>query len=109
MRFLVDNQLPLSLARFLSARTHEATHVVEVSLNAALDTVIWDYARQRGMALISKDEDFFHLANRPDDQGRLLWVRIGNCRKDFLLREIDAALPQIVAAFDQGSRVVELR
>jgi predicted nuclease of predicted toxin-antitoxin system len=60
------------------------------------------------MVVVSKDEDFFHLANRPNDQGKLLWIRIGNCRKAALLRAVDAALPQIVAAFDQGSGVIEL-
>ena len=27
---------------------------------------------------ISKDEDFFILATRPGDFGRLLWLRVGN-------------------------------
>ena len=109
MNFLVDNQLPLALAAFLRSRTHDAGHVIDISLSKSSDSVIWDYGWRHGIEVISKDEDFFHLANRADDGGRLLWIRIGNCRKDYLLRAVDAALPQIVAAFDQGARIVELR
>lgn len=30
--------------------------------------------------MISKDEDLLFLANRPGDKGRLVWVRLGDCR-----------------------------
>lgn len=35
MRFLVDNQLPLALARYLAGCGHEATHVAECGLAKA--------------------------------------------------------------------------
>jgi hypothetical protein len=50
-----------------------------------------------------------HLANQPDDAGRFLWVRIGNCRKQALLHAFDSQLPQIIESFGAGARVVESR
>ena len=61
MTFLVDNQLPVALARFLSAHGVECHHVLDRGLAQASDIEIWRYAAEREMILISKDEDFFHL------------------------------------------------
>ncbi|MEO6595478.1 MAG: DUF5615 family PIN-like protein [Planctomycetota bacterium] len=108
MRFLVDNQLPLQLARHLGQRGHEATHVTEVGLDDASDAAIWLWAGQQDRVVVSKDEDLFFLANRPNDSGRLVWVRLGNCRKGSLLDAFDRTFDTIVAAFDAGQRIVEL-
>ena len=78
-------------------------------MDEASDLEIWDYADKGNWIVVSKDEDFLHLANRPGDTGKLLWVRIGNCRKQTLLRSFQRELPGIVRAFDHGVRVVEIR
>jgi predicted nuclease of predicted toxin-antitoxin system len=58
MTLLVDNQLPLALARYLAANGWECTHVQDVGLEAAEDRTIWQYAKERGLTIITKDEDF---------------------------------------------------
>lgn len=78
-------------------------------MDEASDLEIWDYAAKGNWTVVSKDEDFLHLAIRPGDAGKLLWVRIGNCRKQTLLQAFERELPRIVEAFDQGVRVVEIR
>ena len=80
MKFIVDNQLPVALAHWLSARGEDAVHVLNLALDTTLDVEIWIRASAEGRIVVSKDEDFFHLANRSGDTGRLLWVRMGNCR-----------------------------
>lgn len=109
MNFLVDNQLPDALCNFLTAQAHQSSHVLSLHLDEASDLQIWDYATNGDWIVVSKDEDFLHLANRPGDTGKLLWVRIGNCRKQTLLRAFERELPEIVRAFDEGVRVVEIR
>ena len=109
MNFLVDNQLPPALTRLFSERGHLGQHVLDLRLDEAPDVDIWTYACQHDMVLVSKDDDFVHLANRPGDQGRLVWVRIGNCRKPVLLEAVARAWPQVVAALHAGHRIVEVR
>lgn len=109
MKFLVDNQLPAALARFLASRGHDAQHVLDLQMDEADDQAIWNHAAAQGRALISKDEDFLHLANRPGANGALVWVRLGNCRKQTLLAAFERALPAIVTALEEGQRVVEVR
>jgi predicted nuclease of predicted toxin-antitoxin system len=58
--------------------------------------------------VVSKDEDFLYLTSQPNDTGRFLWVRLGNCRNDALLASFSASFDTIVAAFDSGQSVVVL-
>lgn len=108
MKFIVDNQLPAALARWLEAKGADAIHVLELALDTAKDHDIWTLAMREQRIVVSKDEDFFHLANRANDQGRLLWVRVGNCRRDMLLARFESAWLGIEEAFVAGNRVVML-
>jgi predicted nuclease of predicted toxin-antitoxin system len=58
MRFLVDAQLPPALAQWLSAQGCPADHVADLGMEAAPDRVIWEWASQEGVAIVTKDEDF---------------------------------------------------
>lgn len=109
MNFLVDNQLPEALCNFLTTQGHHSSHVIALQMDEASDLEIWNYAAKGDWIIVSKDEDFLHLANRPGEFGKLLWVRIGNCRTASLLRSFEKELPEIVRAFDAGVRVVEIR
>jgi predicted nuclease of predicted toxin-antitoxin system len=108
MRFLVDDQLPPSLARWLRDRGHDADHVYESGLHLLDDRALWARALADARIVVSKDEDFLYLSSQPNDAGRLLWVRLGNCRNDALLAAFSASFNTIVAAFDSGQTVVEL-
>ncbi len=44
MKFLVDNQLPDALCRFLNARGHESGHVLGLNIDEATDLEIWNCA-----------------------------------------------------------------
>lgn len=109
MKFLVDNQLPAALARHLSAQGHECRHVLDLGLDESDDATIWHRVVAESFVLISKDEDFLHMANRPNAGVQFIWVRLGNCRKQALLSAFDTLLPQLVAALQTGTRVVEVR
>jgi predicted nuclease of predicted toxin-antitoxin system len=58
---------------------------------------------------VSKDEDFYFLAAKPGGDGRLVWVKIGNCRKKVLLEKFGAQLGAIVAALEADNQIVEIR
>ncbi|MEY2879465.1 MAG: hypothetical protein RLZZ15_1845 [Verrucomicrobiota bacterium] len=109
MRFLVDHHLPPALARLLESVGHTAQHVREIGLKEADDATIWRHAVAHGMTMVSKDEDFYFLALAPGGTGRLVWVKIGNCRKRVLLEKFRGQLGAIVSALESGSRIVEIR
>ncbi len=109
MKFLIDNQLPAALARWLTAKGHDAVHVLDIGQGQTEDRELWSRALAEGRIVVSKDEDFFVLATRPDDLGRLLWLRLGNCRKQELLERLDSVWLQIEAAFESGQTLVEVK
>jgi len=108
MRFLVDNQLPAALARWLAKQGADAVHVLDLGLGAVSDTEIWSHGITEARIVVSKDEDFFDLANRLSDKGQLLWVRMGNCRTATLLGRFESAWPGIQESFEAGHRIVML-
>lgn len=109
MKFIVDVQLPTTLARWLRGRGHDAVHALERDLGQIDDRILWRTAKEEGRIMISKDEDFFILAMRPNDTGYLLWLRIGNCRTTDLLAQLNQRWVNIEQAFEGGQRIVEVR
>lgn len=107
MKFLVDNQLPAVLARWLSAKGLEAVHVLDLRLNDSDDEQIWAHAAAHGLVVISKDDDF---QNRATHRGtvQVVWVRLGNCRNKALLDTFEQQLPAVISALEKGASVVEL-
>jgi len=108
VKFLIDNQLPKALAEYLSNRGHDC-HVLDAGLADASDISICRYAEAEERILITKDEDFLYLVNRPKSAIRLVWVRLGNCRKTALLAAFDRFWPTIESCFAAGDRVIEIR
>jgi predicted nuclease of predicted toxin-antitoxin system len=45
VKFLVDNQLPEALCRFLNANGHPSGHVLGLQMVEASDLEIWNYAK----------------------------------------------------------------
>lgn len=105
----MDNQLPATLAAWLRKRGHDAVHVLERGEARMDDRRLWELALGEERIVVTKDEDFFILATRPNDNGRLLWLRIGNCRTNPLLASLGSAWPGIEEAFHSGQRIVEVR
>jgi predicted nuclease of predicted toxin-antitoxin system len=107
LRFLVDAQLPPTLARWIVSAGHAAEHVGDCGLMAAPDDVIRTRASQTGAVIMTKDEDF--AVHRLLHEGpAIVWVRIGNTRRAELLRRIEVDFPVIVAALERGEPLVEI-
>jgi len=102
MKFLVDNQLPVALSRFLQSQNVAALHVLDVQLDEASDREIWQYAKLNDLTIISKDEDFFHLSVFDPEGPSLIWVRLGNCRRKVLLETFSKLLTQLIEALESG-------
>jgi predicted nuclease of predicted toxin-antitoxin system len=109
VKFLIDNQLPASLAQYLQKQGFDCRHVLEVGLGEASDAEICQYAEAQERVIVSKDEDFFYVASQPGTKVRLLWVRLGNCRTSVLLEAFERLWPMIESSLKAGDRVVEIR
>jgi predicted nuclease of predicted toxin-antitoxin system len=107
--FLVDNQLPPALAHFIRSEFNvPALHVVDVGLRDGSDAEIWNYVSENDSILISKDEDFANMVLQVPT-ARLIWIRLGNCRKAFLLQVFQQMWSRITERLESGDRLIEVR
>lgn len=84
MKLLLDENLPPRLLASLSPHFPESAHVRDVGLASAPDLAIWDYARENGFCLISKDSDFQQLGFLRGFPPKVIRIRLGNCSTDQL-------------------------
>ncbi|HEY2032531.1 MAG TPA: DUF5615 family PIN-like protein [Rhizomicrobium sp.] len=108
MKFIVDAQLPPSLAVWIRARGHDASALREIGLRDASDIEIWTYACSADCILITKDQDFPLLAETQPG-AKIIWIRTGNLLKRALLKRFEHAWPELLGHLQSGIAIVELR
>ena len=79
MRLLFDENLSHKLVRLLADLFPDSIHVREVGLQAADDPLIWDYAKNHGLMIVSKDSDMHQRSFVFGYPPKVIWVRLGNC------------------------------
>ena len=57
----------------------DSIHVRDVGLTDATDTTIWEYAKQHGFVIVSKDSDFQQRSLLLGHPPQFIWLRVGNC------------------------------
>ena len=106
MKFVIDQQLPATLARWFEDRGFEAVHVRDLGMRAAPDPAIWRYAVEHAACVVTKDEDF--AIRRAQTSGpQILWLRVGNATNRVLRAHLDALWPDVVRCLENGEPVVE--
>lgn len=109
MRFLIDAQLPPALARRLTSLGHTAEHVTDIGPGDATDRALWAYALDHDAILVTKDEDFHDMALVLHAAPVIVWVRIGNTRRQALLDRFEPLLDDLTELLAAGNRLIELR
>lgn len=108
-RFLIDAQLPPGMVDLFAEIGASARHVTEVGLGAATDRQIWLWARQEGVALVTKDQDFAGFSRHDPSGPPVIWVRLGNTTNRALRQAFAPILPLVLDALDRGERLIEVR
>ena len=97
MKFLVDAQLPLRLARFLQANGYDTLHTRDLpQQNATSDTTINDISVEQGRVVITKDVDFVDSFLTVQKPSKLLLVSTGNIRNSELEKIFNDNLSALV-------------
>ena len=79
MRLLFDQNLSPRLDQSLRDLYPESLHVRSVGLESASDYVVWQYARDNRLTIVSKDSDFRQLSFTLGYPPKVIWIRRGNC------------------------------
>jgi len=86
IRLLFDENLAARLVEELVDVFPSSFHVGAVGLAAASDRAIWEHAREAGLVIISKDVDFLRLSVLNGPPPKVIWLRLGNCTTDDVIR-----------------------
>ena len=85
MKFLVDAQLPVRLAKLLQASGYDTLHTRDLpQQNATSDSAINDISIEQGRVVITKDADFVDSFMTIQKPSKLLLVSTGNIRNSEL-------------------------
>jgi predicted nuclease of predicted toxin-antitoxin system len=71
VKFLVDNNLPVALARWIATQGADVKHIRTLNWSEKDDYYLWQFAIRENRILISKDQDFLNLS--------AVWVIADGC------------------------------
>ena len=93
MKLLFDENLSPKLPRLLADLFPDSLHVRDVGMKTTADPLVWDYARDNGFMIVSKDVDMHDLSLVFGNPPKVVWLRLGNCSTtqvaNLLRREFD--------------------
>jgi predicted nuclease of predicted toxin-antitoxin system len=79
VKLLLDNNLSPRLARLLADIYPECAHVLDVGLERASDSAVWQFAAEHEFSIVSNDSDFHQRSLLYGAPPKVVWLRIGNC------------------------------
>jgi predicted nuclease of predicted toxin-antitoxin system len=79
VKLLFDENLSPRLVESVASLYAGSLHVRDCGLLGGSDEEVWQYARQNGFAIVSKDSDFRHKSNLFGGPPKVIWLQIGNC------------------------------
>jgi predicted nuclease of predicted toxin-antitoxin system len=79
MKLLFDENLSPKLSDRLSDLFPNSLHVRDVGMKATIDPIVWDYAKDNDLTIVSKDADMHDLSLVFGNPPKVIWLRLGNC------------------------------
>jgi predicted nuclease of predicted toxin-antitoxin system len=79
MRLLFDENLSPSLPHLLADVFPDSIHVRDVGMKAEADSLVWKYAKDNDLMIVSKDADMHDLSLVFGTPPKVIWLRLGNC------------------------------
>jgi predicted nuclease of predicted toxin-antitoxin system len=79
MKLLFDQNLSYRLVPALESLYPGSVHIRDVGLATADDETVWNYAKQHGLVIVSKDMDVYHRSILFGHPPKVVWIRLGNC------------------------------
>ena len=108
MIFLIDAQLPRSLAEYFRLKGYQAFHVRDLMIEQASDEEIFLRAKKLSAIVVSKDSDFALIKSRLSGP-QILWLRVGNVTKATLSAKLDSVWEELINELISGGAIIEVR
>jgi len=107
IRFLIDMNLPRTLAVLLTQNGYRCRHVGDIGLSQATDEEIVEEARLNGEVILTHDMDYGKiLAFSGESSSSVIIFRYQTKEPESFLKRILNNLPQIQSGLERGAIVV---
>ena len=108
MKFLVDEQLPISLVKWLAAQGYDVIHATSLGKNLRIsDKEVCKESMLNQRVVISKDIDFLNTYLIRKEPWKLIYLTTGNISNKVLLELFQSNLSQLIDLLGKVS-VVEM-
>lgn len=86
MKFKIDENLPIEIAKLLIERGHDAKTVNEQQLKGTNDSVLINLCKQENRALVTLDTDFSNISEYPPiEYAGIMVLRLGSQVKQHVI------------------------
>ncbi len=100
MKFLFDENLSSRLVELLAAEFPGCAHLETLGMRGVSDIEVWNYARDNGYTIVSKDSDFRQRAFLDGPPPKVVWLAVGNAGTDRIALLMRASAGRL-RAFDR--------
>ncbi|GHT81086.1 hypothetical protein FACS1894130_12780 [Spirochaetia bacterium] len=109
MKILLDANISWKLTKTLSPIFGECLHVDNIGITVpAQDVDIWDYAKENGFIIITKDNDFVDLLEVKGYPPKIVLVKTGNNSSRALVQLIINSKKSIQELYENNYGLLEL-
>jgi len=111
VKLLFDENLSPRLVDLLQPQFPASEHVDSVGMRGSSDSRIWQYAKDHGLMIVSKDNDFRQLSFLYGPPPKVVWLSVGNAGTELivsLLRARVDVLREFLASPEEGLFVLEM-
>lgn len=107
MRLLFDQKISYRIISKIKNNFPDAAQVNQLGIKNYFDTEIWKFAKKNDYTIITFDSDFFDYANIKGHPPKIIWLRLGNSKTDFLA-EIINTRHGVISDFIQSESFSEI-
>ena len=84
MSLLFDQNISFRIISKIASNFPTAKQVRQLGIENFSDIEIWQYAKQNKFTIVTFDADFFDISNLKGHPPKIIWLRFGNTKTDFL-------------------------
>ncbi|NLO18646.1 MAG: DUF5615 family PIN-like protein [Ignavibacteria bacterium] len=88
MKLLLDENISYRIVKLLSEYFEEVIHINKLTNERLTDKEIWNEAKAKGYSILTYDADFSDLATYLGHPPKIIWLRFGNQKIEFLASRI---------------------
>ena len=103
VKLLLDENVSDRIVQRIADLFPDSMHVKFIGLKEADDSVVWDWARQHGYSIVSKDTDFSQRAIVFGAPPKFIWLRVGNCSTEVIVNLLRSRYEIICQFIDSES------